>query len=112
MKIDANAYVLDVNAWAMDFSIILLTAFALLYVSKIYSDTILEKLSVIRQNSRDLEVREKMFRYLFEHSFDAVFVLKEGMVVDANQQTLDLFQMSEEEFFGKNHSATVAGMSI
>ena len=99
--IDANAYVLDINAWVMDLTIILLTAFALLYVSKMYSDTILEKLSVIRHKSNDLEIRERRFRNLFEHSFDAVFVIKGTVVADANQQALDLFEMPEDEFLGK-----------
>ncbi|GAF03938.1 ATP-binding protein [Saccharicrinis fermentans] len=99
--IDVQSYVLDVNAWLMDLSIIMLASFALLYVSKKYSDTILDKLSVIRNKNEDLKHREKRYRYLFEHSFDAILILQESEIVDVNERALELFGCQRIDIIGK-----------
>ncbi len=100
-NIDANKYVLEVNSWLMDVVIILLTAFALLYVSKIYSDTILDKLTVINGKNKDLAYREKMYRYLFENSLDAIVILKDKKVSDINERGLELFGCERKDIVGR-----------
>ncbi len=99
--VDANEYVLDINAWLMDLSIILLTGFTLLYVGRIYSDTILEKLSVIKTKTGALAYRENRYRYLFEHSFDAIFILNGIEVKEVNERALELFGEKKENLIGK-----------
>ena len=99
--IDVQSYVLDENAWLMDLSIIMLASFALLYVSKKYSDTILEKLAVISSKNKDLANREQRYRYLFEHSFDAIIILKESEIVDVNERALELFGCQRIDIVGK-----------
>ncbi len=100
--VDANEYVLSVNAWLMDLSIILLTGFALLYVSKMYLDTILEKLSVIKDKNDDLSLREQRYRYLFELSFDAILIIKGNEIIDVNERALGLFDCQRIDIVGKS----------
>jgi len=105
-EIDANDYILSPSAWLMDISIIMLTALALLLVGKMYSATILEKLDVIKENSKDLEIREKRYRSLFEHSFDAVMILKDGLFYQANEKAVEMFGGTMDYVIGNSPKNT------
>lgn len=50
-----------------------------------------------------LEYASEQFRYLFEHSPDAIFVESpDGKVLDANQAACDLHKLSREQLIGQN----------
>ncbi|TLX76487.1 PAS domain S-box protein [Labilibacter sediminis] len=104
--VDANEYVLSANAWLMDLSIILLTALAILFVGNQFSQTLIEKLKIIRQKNKDLNDREKRFSVLFEHSLDAIIILKDGLYYEANQRALEMFGCDMDYLLGRSPKVT------
>ncbi len=101
-EIDANQYVLDIRAWLMDLSIILLTGFALLLVGKKYSEAILNNLAVIKTKNEDLNYEEKRYQNLFENSFDAILILKGEKIQHVNQRCLELFKCKQVDIVNRN----------
>ncbi len=101
-KVDVLSYVLSPISWAMDISIIILTAAALLVVGKKYSDSILQNLALIRQQNKDLNIREQKFFLLFDNSFDAILIADKGIIIDANNSATQVLRISKEEVIGKH----------
>ncbi len=99
-EVDIHSYVLSPISWVMDISIIILTAAALLVVGKKYSDAILLNLALIKQKNVELNSREQKFNLLFENSFEAVLIVKEGYIIDVNNNALIVLRISKEEIIG------------
>lgn len=53
-----------------------------------------------RMAEQELRASESRYRQLFESANDAIFLLKEGSIVDCNQKALALFNTSREEVTG------------
>ncbi|MDD2467630.1 MAG: PAS domain S-box protein [Desulfobulbus sp.] len=51
-----------------------------------------------------LKVSEERYRTLFETSSNAILIVKNDIVVDCNQQTLDMLRCSREKIIGKSSS--------
>jgi PAS domain S-box-containing protein len=57
----------------------------------------------VQEQERELSYASEQFRYLFEHSPDAIFVeTPDGIVLDANQAACELHRISRDELIGKN----------
>jgi len=50
---------------------------------------------------QDLTDREKRFRTLFESTYDAILIIRNGVFTDCNQGALRLFKCSKEQIVGK-----------
>ncbi|MCW3788302.1 ATP-binding protein [Plebeiibacterium sediminum] len=98
--IDVRAYILSPISWAMDITIIILTAAALLVVGKKYSDSILLNLALIKQQNKELNERERKFYLLFDHSFDAILIVKDGFIVDVNTIATKVLKVGKDEIVG------------
>lgn len=48
-----------------------------------------------------IKASEKKYRSLFDYASDAIFVLKDGLFIDCNSKTLDIFKCSKEDIIGK-----------
>ena len=44
---------------------------------------------------------ETLYKYLYENNRDAVVYFNGATIIDANQAALDLFEVSKDEFIGK-----------
>ncbi len=99
-NIDVNSYVLSPISWVMDITIIILTAAALLVVGEKYSDSLLKNLALIKQQNKDLNIREQKFYLLFNNSFDAILLIENGFIIDMNKSASRVLQISKEECIG------------
>tara|TARA_R110002072_G_scaffold302100_1_gene483976 strand:+ start:166505 stop:168388 length:1884 start_codon:yes stop_codon:yes gene_type:complete len=64
---------------------------------------IIRDVTQLKQTERKLIYASEQFRYLFEHSPDAIFVeTPDGIVLDANQAACELHRISRGELIGKN----------
>ena len=99
-SVDAQAYISSPISWAMDITIIILTAAALLVVGKKYSDSILLNLSLIKQQNKELNERERKFYLLFDNSFDAILIVKDGFIVDVNSIASKVLKVSKDKIIG------------
>ncbi len=99
-SVDAQTYILSPISWAMDITIIILTAAALLVVGKKYSDSILLNLSLIKQQNKELNERERKFYLLFDNSFDAILIVKDGFIEDVNSIASKMLKVSKDKIIG------------
>ncbi len=60
---------------------------------------------VQRRTEEKLQESAMRYRTLFEYANDSIFLLRDGMFVDCNSQTLRLFKCSREEIIGRSPSA-------
>jgi len=51
---------------------------------------------------RKLKESEQRYRTLFETASDAILILKDGLVVDCNNQSLEMFRCSRQELIGRS----------
>ncbi len=57
-----------------------------------------------RKYEEELKSREEKFRFLFDQSNDAIFLLSpDGTILDCNQKTSDLLEFPKEEIIGKSY---------
>lgn len=61
-----------------------------------------EKEAQFKKTESRLREREEWYRTLFEAARDAVFTLKNGLFVDCNSITLEMFRCTREEIIGKS----------
>ncbi len=54
----------------------------------------------VAERTEDLRVSEERYRTLFEQSYDAIFIGREGKIVDLNQAAVDLFGWPRETVIG------------
>jgi PAS domain S-box-containing protein len=50
----------------------------------------------------DLQDREQRFRTLFESTYDAILIVRDGRYIDCNQSALRLFKGTKDQIIGKN----------
>ncbi|MGE0089942.1 MAG: PAS domain S-box protein [Bacteroidales bacterium] len=56
-----------------------------------------------RQKSKELiKEKEEKFRRLFESAIDSIFLLKDGVFIDCNHKTLEMFGCKQEDIIGKS----------
>jgi len=60
----------------------------------------LQDITAKRIAEQELRASESRYRQLFESANDAIFVLKDGLIVDGNQKALDLFHSSRKAIIG------------
>lgn len=54
----------------------------------------------VEQRTRELKESEKRFRDLFEQSIDAIFIHKEGVILDVNNRVCEMLGYSREQLLG------------
>jgi PAS domain S-box-containing protein len=61
---------------------------------------------VFSKSEKTLETKtvesELEFRTLFDHSYDAIFLIRDFVIIDSNKKTLNLFGYTKEEIVGKS----------
>ncbi|MFH1061101.1 MAG: PAS domain S-box protein [Pseudomonadota bacterium] len=62
---------------------------------------ILRDITARRQAERDLEEREKLYRALFESAGDAIILLRRGVIVDCNSETLRMMSSPHDHLVGR-----------
>ena len=63
----------------------------------------IQDITLLRQREEDLKISDEKFRYLFNHSPDAIYIEDlDGNILEANEQACDLQEMNKEELIGKN----------
>lgn len=78
-----------------------------LYIARdITSRKLAEQESVVAKEK--LEVSEKKFRELFEKSGDAIFILENGVFVDCNHATVEMFKYNKKEDILKIHPSDLS----
>ncbi|MCG8698075.1 MAG: cache domain-containing protein, partial [Bacteroidales bacterium] len=63
-----------------------------------------EKAKALESEAR-MRDSEKKYRYLYEYSNDAIFLIKENKIIDCNQKTLELFNSDKSAIIGNTPSA-------
>lgn len=53
-----------------------------------------------REAEQERRASEDRYRQLFESAYDAIFILKDGMIIDCNRKAVDLFKSSRKAMIG------------
>ncbi len=57
---------------------------------------------IVEKRTQDLYKSEIRFKGIFNNAYDAIIILKDGLFVDCNARTLEMFECSRTEFIGKS----------
>lgn len=54
----------------------------------------------IKESEIAYRTTQNLYKILYESSQDGIFILRDGVIIDANQHTLEMFGVSKEKFIG------------
>ncbi len=74
---------------------------AALFVAFVWAYILKQTLTDRRRAEKALQERETLYRTLFESLYDGVLLLREGGVIDCNEQACRIYGTSREELMGK-----------
>jgi PAS domain S-box-containing protein len=99
-RFDTNDYINSPATWAVDFVIIGMSSWALIFLANSFRKTLdLNYLQLQRQNV-DLINNQTKYQQLFESANDAITLLEDGTFTDCNRKACEYFQLKKEELIG------------
>ena len=106
--IDANAHIRNPKSWIVDFLILFLCAYCLLYIGNKYKQEILERTRLLEKNNEELVKSEEKYKKLVQAYPDIIMVSDgDGNIIYGNENLAKITGLTEDKYKKQNRKAQV-----